>query len=58
MPTLAEVATRSLTPAGMSIVDVENLRLHYARTLAHWGARFERGAADVGARYGEDLRRA
>ena len=27
-------------PFGMSIVDVENLRLHYAKTLRHWLARF------------------
>ena len=38
-PTLAEVTTRVLAPAGMSVIDVENLRLHYARTLAHWGER-------------------
>ena len=35
-PTLAEVTTDILTPAGMSVIDVENLRLHYAQTLAHW----------------------
>ena len=28
-------------PQGFSILDVENLRLHYARTLAHWLERFE-----------------
>src|SRR3989338_4038024 len=39
-PTLAQVATRVLEPARMSILDVENLRLHYARTLAHWSRRF------------------
>ena len=40
VPTLAEVARDILAPAGMSVVDVENLRLHYARTLAHWSERF------------------
>src|SRR4029453_19657704 len=40
-PTLAEVATRVLAPSGMSIVDVENLRLHYPRTLGHWRARLK-----------------
>ena len=30
-PTLAEVTRRVLEPAGMSVVDVENLRLHYAQ---------------------------
>ena len=39
-PTLAELTTNILSPAGMSVVDVENLRLHYARTLAAWAARF------------------
>jgi len=57
-PTLAEVATRVLGPARMSIVDVENLRLHYARTLSHWGARFAAIDQQVRARYGETFRRA
>jgi len=57
-PTLAEVATRVLTPAGMSIVDVENLRLHYARTLAHWRARFKNAEEQVRARYGATFERA
>ena len=50
-PTLAEVTTRVLAPAGMSVIDVENLRLHYARTLELWAARYEAakrlGAADL-----------
>jgi len=57
-PTLAEVATRVLAPARMSILDVENLRLHYARTLAHWSCRFAQAAEQVRARYGEEFRRA
>jgi len=57
-PTLAEVATKVLEPARMSIIDVENLRLHYARTLAHWGARFGAIHETVLARYGESFRRA
>jgi cyclopropane-fatty-acyl-phospholipid synthase len=57
-PTLAEVATRVLTPAGMSIVDVENLRLHYARTLAHWRARFKNAEEQVRAEYGANFHRA
>src|SRR6185503_17208425 len=57
-PTLAEVATRVLAPARMSILDVENLRLHYARTLAHWGRRFAAIEDEVRARYGEEFRRA
>jgi cyclopropane-fatty-acyl-phospholipid synthase len=57
-PTLSEVATRILGPAQMSIIDVENLRLHYARTLAHWGRRFAAIEDAVRVRYGDEFRRA
>jgi cyclopropane-fatty-acyl-phospholipid synthase len=57
-PTLAEVARHTLAPAGMSIIDVENLRLHYARTLAHWGERFALAKDRVRAAYGDDFQRA
>lgn len=57
-PTLAEVVTRVLTPAGMSVQDVENLRLHYARTLAHWRERFDRVADAVRSRHGREFERA
>jgi cyclopropane-fatty-acyl-phospholipid synthase len=57
-PTLAQVATKVFEPARMSIIDVENLRLHYARTLAHWGERFAAIEDEVRARYGETFRRA
>jgi cyclopropane-fatty-acyl-phospholipid synthase len=30
-----------LEPDGFSVLDVENLRMHYAKTLEHWLARFE-----------------
>ena len=39
-PTLREMVGL-LEPADLSVLDVENLRLHYARTLEHWLARFE-----------------
>jgi cyclopropane-fatty-acyl-phospholipid synthase len=42
----------------MSVIDVENLRLHYAQTLAHWGERFAAATDQVRATYGEDFRRA
>ncbi len=45
-PTLAEVASRVLEPWELSVLDVENLRPHYARTLEHWRERFE-AAADL-----------
>jgi cyclopropane-fatty-acyl-phospholipid synthase len=41
VPTLAEAAKEILEPWNFSILDVENLRLHYARTLRHWRMRFE-----------------
>jgi cyclopropane-fatty-acyl-phospholipid synthase len=42
-----------LEPADLSVLDVENLRLHYARTLEHWLARFEAHRDSVAARFGE-----
>jgi cyclopropane-fatty-acyl-phospholipid synthase len=33
--------------SGMSVLDVENLRLHYARTLEHWSERFEQSVDRV-----------
>jgi cyclopropane-fatty-acyl-phospholipid synthase len=57
-PTLAEVTTRVLAPAGMSVVDVENLRLHYARTLAHWSERFAAARDQVAAAFGQEFARA
>lgn len=57
-PTLAEVTERVLVPAGMTVVDVENLRLHYARTLAHWSRRFASARNAVRDAYGETFCRA
>jgi cyclopropane-fatty-acyl-phospholipid synthase len=58
IPTVAEVSTHVLGPAEMSIVDVENLRLHYARTLAHWSARFAACREWVRGDFGEEFARA
>jgi cyclopropane-fatty-acyl-phospholipid synthase len=57
-PTLAEVTTRVLTPAGMSVVDVDNLRLHYARTLEDWARRFADVRHEAVAHYGDEFARA
>jgi cyclopropane-fatty-acyl-phospholipid synthase len=57
-PTLAEVTTRILVPSGMSVLDVENLRLHYAKTLSHWSERFAGAGNEVRMMYGEAFRRA
>jgi cyclopropane-fatty-acyl-phospholipid synthase len=39
-PTLGEM-NRIFEAGGLSVLDVENLRLHYARTLEHWLSRYE-----------------
>jgi cyclopropane-fatty-acyl-phospholipid synthase len=57
-PTLAEVTARVLTPAGMSVLDVDNLRMHYALTLRHWSERFAASRGDVAAQLGEEFARA
>ncbi|SDI24444.1 C17 cyclopropane fatty acid synthase CfaB [Pseudomonas panipatensis] len=40
LPHLA-LATASMSEAGLEVVDVESLRLHYARTLDFWSANLE-----------------
>lgn len=51
-PTLRETA-EVLEPAQLSVLDVENLRLHYARTLEHWLARFESHRDQVAREFDE-----
>jgi cyclopropane-fatty-acyl-phospholipid synthase len=57
-PTLDEAARDVLRPAGQSVLDVENLRFHYARTLREWRERFEQAEAPVRERFGEAFYRA
>ncbi|MCX7960764.1 MAG: cyclopropane-fatty-acyl-phospholipid synthase family protein [Burkholderiales bacterium] len=45
-------------PYDFSVLDVENLRLHYAETLRHWRARFQAAADEVRASRGEAFVRA
>jgi len=45
-PSPGEMA-RIFEPWDLSILDVENLRLHYAQTLRHWLALFERSSGRV-----------
>jgi cyclopropane-fatty-acyl-phospholipid synthase len=52
MPTLAQMM-EVVQPSGFSVLDVENLRLHYARTLGHWLDRFEGVASQVADEFGE-----
>lgn len=51
-PTLREMMA-VLEPFRFSVLDVENLRLHYARTLEHWLARFESQEERVRAMFDE-----
>jgi cyclopropane-fatty-acyl-phospholipid synthase len=45
-------------PFGMSILDVENLRLHYAKTLRHWLDRFDAAEDKVLEMFDRDFVRA
>lgn len=45
-PTLAEMMG-IFEPSNFSVTDVENLRLHYSKTLEHWLARLERHESEV-----------
>ena len=51
-PTLREMADL-FEPSGFSILDIENLRLHYARTLRHWLQRFEASRETVARMFDE-----
>jgi cyclopropane-fatty-acyl-phospholipid synthase len=57
-PILAEVFGNVLEPWDLSVLDVENLRLHYAATIAHWRRRFDAAANEVAARFDEVFVRA
>jgi cyclopropane-fatty-acyl-phospholipid synthase len=56
-PTLAEAMT-VLQPHRYAVLDVENLRQHYAKTVEHWLARFEASGDQVSAMYGDWFQRA
>jgi cyclopropane-fatty-acyl-phospholipid synthase len=47
-----------LEPQNYAVLDVENLRQHYARTLEHWMARFDRSYEAIVSKYGENFARA
>lgn len=57
-PTLSEVCAHVLEPHGFTVTDVENLRPHYARTLADWRRRFDRAAPDVARMFDDTFVRA
>jgi cyclopropane-fatty-acyl-phospholipid synthase len=56
-PTLREMMD-IFEPWGFSVLDVENLRLHYAKTLQHWLARFDARQDLVRDRFDDDFVRA
>jgi cyclopropane-fatty-acyl-phospholipid synthase len=56
-PTLREMMG-IFEPVGLSVVDVENLRPHYAQTLRHWLARYDANVARVREVFDDDFVRA
>jgi cyclopropane-fatty-acyl-phospholipid synthase len=50
VPSLRQ-SLRVLEPKNYSVLDVENLRMHYAKTLEHWLDRFEKSRHQVTAMY-------
>ncbi|MGH8659258.1 MAG: class I SAM-dependent methyltransferase [Gammaproteobacteria bacterium] len=56
-PTLREMMA-VFEPFSFSVIDVENLRMHYAKTLEHWLRRFENHAQEVCDLYDETFVRA
>lgn len=56
-PSLREM-TQILEPWEFSVSDIENLRLHYARTLMEWLERYERNYDEVAGMYDERFARA
>ncbi len=56
-PALSEMA-QIFEPWDYSVLDVENLRLHYAKTLEHWLRRFERQRDQVPGHLDERFLRA
>jgi cyclopropane-fatty-acyl-phospholipid synthase len=57
-PALSEVFEHVLEPHDLSVLDVENLRLHYAKTLQHWRRRFNAAVPQVAAMFDETFVRA
>jgi cyclopropane-fatty-acyl-phospholipid synthase len=53
-PALRQV-TDIFAPWELCILDVENLRPHYAKTLEHWLERFEDSAGQVSAMFGPEF---
>ena len=56
-PTLGEVM-QVFEPWNLSVLDVENLRPHYAKTLEHWLARFEKSEQQISEMFSPEFTRA
>jgi cyclopropane-fatty-acyl-phospholipid synthase len=56
-PSISQMMT-IFEPKEFSILDIENLRLHYAKTLEHWLARFDQNADQFRKTYDEEFIRA
>jgi len=56
VPSLGEMS-EVFEPHRFTVLDIENLRLHYARTCADWLANFEAVAGKVSEMYGEEFTR-
>jgi cyclopropane-fatty-acyl-phospholipid synthase len=56
-PALSELGDL-FEPWNLSVVDVENLRPHYARTLEHWLSRFEASVGRISQMFGPEFVRA
>jgi cyclopropane-fatty-acyl-phospholipid synthase len=57
-PTLPEVFEHVLQPWDLSVLDVENLRPHYATTIEHWRRRFDAATDQIAAMFDETFVRA
>ena len=55
-PRLSEIA-RGLEHAGLAVLDVENIALHYAYTLLRWLERFRANRSSLPARYNAPFQR-
>lgn len=56
IPSLSEMMA-VFEPNKFTILDIENLRLHYARTCSDWLTNFEAAAHEVSNRYGKEFTR-
>ncbi len=56
-PALGEVM-QIFEPWDLSVVDVENLRRHYAKTLEHWLARFDQSEQQISEMFSPEFMRA